>query len=115
MDAILNRRGLLMSGAAAALAPFGEALAQPPVSTAPLFDQFFKERLQLNPQGATQLGFDKGPNAALKGRLNDQSQAGVAAQRTSIRSQLDRLRALDRAKLPEGERAGYDAIHYALD
>ena len=111
----LDRRTLMLSAGALALAWKG-ALAQPaPASIAPLFDRFMQERLDLNPESATNLGLDKGPDAARKSRLNDKSEAGKAARRAMVKGQLARLKALDRAGLPPGERVGYDAILYALE
>lgn len=110
----VHRRGLMLSAGALALAWKG-ALAQPAAaSTGPLFDRFFQERLAIDPERATNLGLDKGANAALRSKLNDKSEAGKAARRALIKDQLARLGALDRAALPPGERFGYDAILYGL-
>jgi uncharacterized protein (DUF885 family) len=110
----LHRRAFILSAGASALALKG-AFAQPAAaSTGPLFDRFFQERLRQDPQNATNLGLDKGENAALKSRLNDLSEAGKTARKAMVKDQLARLKALDRAALPPGERVGYDAILYAL-
>ncbi len=77
-------------------------------------DQFFQERLRLRPESATQLGLDNGSNIDLKGRLNDQSPAGLAAQRVQVDSQLKRLKAVDRAALSDPDKASYDTILYSL-
>jgi uncharacterized protein (DUF885 family) len=114
---MLNRRSMLLSASAGAA-----ALALPPLARAqaggdqltPLFDQFFAERLRLRPESATQLGMDKGPNADLKGKLGDQSPAGLAAQKALTRSQLSRLEAVDRSALSAPDRASYDTILYSL-
>jgi len=114
---MLDRRSLLLSASASAA-----ALALPPLARGqgaddritPLFNQFFAERLQLRPESATQLGMDKGANAALKSRLSDQSPAGLAAQRAQTQSQLKRLEAVDRAGLSPPDRASYDTILYSL-
>ena len=74
---MLNRRDFLSSTAVLATT----ALAAAPLRAAPgqpaelnvLLDTFFQEDLQQNPESATQLGLDKGANAALKSRLRDES------------------------------------------
>ena len=111
---MLNRRAMLLSsGAAAAAVTIGpRAQAQGSPQLAALFDQFFKEGLQLRPESATQLGLDKGANAALKSRLNDGSSAGRAAARAQNRDQLHRLAAIDRTKLSNADRLNYDVIVY---
>ena len=69
---MLSRRDLLASTAAVvtlAVPRFTTgALAQDKAAAAlgPLLDVFFQENLEENPEGATQLGMDKGANAALK-------------------------------------------------
>jgi len=114
---MIDRRTLLLSGSAAV-----SVLALPEMSRAqgasstltPLLDQFFAERLQLHPENATQLGLDKGANAGLKGKLSDQSPAGLAAQRALTTSQLKRLEAFDRKGLSAPDQASYDTILYSL-
>jgi uncharacterized protein (DUF885 family) len=114
---MLDRRSMLLSASAGVA-----ALAMPLLARAeaggdqltPLFDQFFAERLRLRPESATQLGMDKGVNADLKGRLGDQSPAGLEAQRALTTSQLNRLEGVNRSALGAPDRASYDTILYAL-
>ena len=114
---MLHRRSLLASAGAAAatlaLPDLGRAQAAGDPFTG-LMDQFFQERIRLRPESATQLGLDKGPNADLKGKLGDQSPAGLAAQRAQTTSQLRRLEAVDRTALSPPDKASYDTILYAL-
>src|SRR6185437_7311340 len=113
---MLDRRQLLASASAA-----GALLALPRVALAddsplaPLFDQFFQERLRQRPESATQLGLDKGANADLKSKLSDESDAGRAAERRLTDSQLTRLRAVDRRRLTPPDQASYDAVVYSLE
>ncbi|MFI4950360.1 MAG: DUF885 domain-containing protein [Caulobacterales bacterium] len=111
---MLNRRDMLLStGAAAAvvgLAPRALAAGDPRLAT--LFDQFFQEGLRLRPESATQLGLDKGGNAGLKARLNDDSSAGRAAAKAQTADQLRRLQAIDRTKLTGPDALNYDVIAY---
>ncbi len=110
----LNRRAMLLSSGAAAaaigLAP--QALAGGDLKLAALFDAFFREGLQLRPESATQLGLDKGANAALKSRLDDGSSTGRAAAKSQNADQLARLQAIDRGKLTGPDRLNYDVVLY---
>jgi uncharacterized protein (DUF885 family) len=111
---MLNRRAMLLSSGAAAvaagLAPRAFAANDPALAS--LFDQFFQEGLQQRPEQATQLGLDKGQNAALKARLNDGSTAGRAAGKAQTADQLRRLQAIDRNRLTGADRLNYDVIAY---
>lgn len=118
---MIDRRSLLAgaSAGAAALALPRLALAQTQqpqgASLTPLFDRFFQERLRMRPESATLLGLDKGPNAALKGRLSDQSPAGLAAAKAQTQGELRALKALDRSKLSAADQVSYDTILYSLE
>jgi uncharacterized protein (DUF885 family) len=116
---MIDRRSLLVSASAgaAALALPGLAQAQAPAGSTltPLLDQFFRERMRLRPESATQLGLDKGPNTELKARLSDQSPAGLAASKAMTQDQLKRLKAVDRASLSAGDKVSYDAVAYSLN
>jgi uncharacterized protein (DUF885 family) len=79
-----------------------------------LLAAFFEENLRLNPERATQLGFDKGANSALKSRLSDASVAGIAAVRASTQQQLRRLRGIDASRLGAADRLSYDVVLYTL-
>ncbi len=111
---MLNRRAMLLSTGAAAtvvgLAP--RAIAAGDAQLGGLFDAFFKEGLTLRPESATQLGLDKGPNAALKSRLDDNSSSGRAAAKAQNADQLRRLQAFDRSKLTGPDRLNYDVVLY---
>jgi uncharacterized protein (DUF885 family) len=112
---MINRRNLLQSSAAAALASLPPANAQAAGDAAALnslFDAMFKESLENNPQGATLLGLDKGPNAALKARLNDVSDAGIARDKAQTIDQLRRLKEFDASALTGMDRVNYDTVRY---
>lgn len=115
---MLNRRDLLLSTGAAAvaigLAPRRAQAAGDPQLSA-LFDAFFDEGLQLRPESATQIGLDKGRNAGLKARLNDPSSAGRAKARALNDDQLRRLKAIDRSKLSGADRLNYDVVLYTRE
>ena len=113
---MIDRRALLMTTAAAGLAVAAPRMAHAAPGTSAdlnrLFDQFFQEGLRLRPEGATQLGLDKGKNADLKGKLSDESETGVRAARAQTESQLARLAAFDPSALSVSERLNYDTILY---
>jgi uncharacterized protein (DUF885 family) len=109
----LNRRAMLLSTGAAAAAGFAlPAVAAGDPQLAALFDAFFQEGLQQRPEGATQLGLDKGANAKLKWRLDDPSSAGRAAAKALNADQLRRLQAIDRSRLTGPDRLNYDVVLY---
>ena len=116
---MVDRRTVLLftmaAGATAALpalARNGEGDASAQLDR--LLAAFFEENLRLNPERATQLGFDKGPNAALKSRLSDVSVAGIAADRASTQQQLRRLRGIEPNGLGAADRLSYDVVLYTL-
>jgi uncharacterized protein (DUF885 family) len=118
---MLSRRELLATASLAAvanalpLAPFARADEQPSPEAAKLnalFDAFFQEQLQQNPEQATQLGLDKGADAALKSKLRDVSEHGIAAAKALNADQLRRLKTIDSTKLSPPERVNYDTVVY---
>ena len=109
---MLDRRRLLSSSAALAVsAALGRAAAAPEALNS-LLDTLFQEGLESNPEGATQLGLDRGANAGLKSRLSDRSAAGIAAAKALNQSQLRRLEALDTSTLTGLDRVNYDTVVY---
>ena len=121
---MMNRRDLLLAGAAGgAFAAGGAALAQPmgapPADAATaqlygLFDTFMQERLAANPELATSLGLDKGALAGLRFKLDDNSAAGIAADKAMTGSQLARLQGVDPARLHGLPRINYEAEIFSL-
>jgi uncharacterized protein (DUF885 family) len=122
---MIDRRRLMFTAAAgAALAASGQALAQDaPAAPAgdaagqlnALMDRIFKEMLLDSPETLTSLGFDKGPNAAMKSRLDDRSQAKVEADKVKFRQAMTDLSAIDRAALPAASAVHYDTLKYFGD
>ena len=76
---MLDRRAFLLTsaaaGAATALPARAAATDTPSPELAALFDAFFQEGLRQRPEGATQLGLDKGANAASRDRYASASVA----------------------------------------
>jgi len=118
---MLSRRHLLST--ASAFVAFA-ALSVPRVSVAAtgeagklnaLMDAFMQENLRQNPESATVLGLDTGANADLKGKLRDESTAGVVAGRALVKDQLARLKTVDANALGGMDRVNYDTVLYTLD
>lgn len=74
----MDRRSFLATSATVALLPLAEAPALAAVTKAgngdaqlnAIFEEIFQERVRNSPELASSLGLDKGPNAALKSRLD---------------------------------------------
>ena len=111
---MLNRRDLILAGtSAAALVPFAAAAqTSEDARLTALFDAFFQEDLRRRPEGATQLGLDRGSNADLRSKLSDGSAAGLAAARAQNADQLRRLVTIDRAALSASGKVNYDTVLY---
>ena len=112
-----NRRDFLLSTGAAGLAlGLGAGAASPGWAASPLsalFDAYAEQTLQLSPEGATLLGLDSGPHAALKSKLDDRSWSAVQAANDACATRLKQLRAIDRASLKGADLTNYDAVVYA--
>ena len=119
---MMDRRAFLLTTAASAAAP--RAFAGVPASRRAgstagaeknldmMLQDFFAEGLQQRPEGATQLGLDKGVYNDLKFRLSDESDAGREAARAMTRRQIDRLQAFPTSTLSLQARLNYDVILY---
>jgi uncharacterized protein (DUF885 family) len=121
-----NRRDLLLTVAAAAIAP--KALAQAPSPGFPatsvqvsnpalhrLFDSLTEDMLRDDPETATFRGLDSGPRAALKSRLDDRSWAAVQRSGAHCAERLARLRAISPAGLNAQDKVNHDTVAYALE
>jgi uncharacterized protein (DUF885 family) len=120
---MLSRRKFLASTAAVAGAlasqPLSLRAAEPSSGEAArlnaLLDAIFQETLRQNPEGATQLGFDKGANVDLKSRLRDESASGIAAAKALTADQLRRIKKIDASALTGMDRVNYDTILYTRE
>ena len=114
-----DRRTLLLgaaSTAALALVP-RDLLAQANPAPAsgplgPLFDRLVQAQLRRSPEYATNLGLDTGANADLRGKLSDQSFAGIAAAKAQNLAELRALEAVNRAALPTDQAIDLDCVLY---
>lgn len=113
-----RRQFLASSGAAAALvAAFRPefALAQAgsgDAALASLLERQFQQLLRRAPELATNLGLDKGPNAALKSQLSDSSKAGQRHALNEIKQGLADLRRTNQASLSQAGKLNYEVIEY---
>jgi uncharacterized protein (DUF885 family) len=105
----LDRRTFLATGTAAgalSVLPASALMAQQTGDTnlTKAFDQVFAELLRNSPEGATSLGFDKGANADLRHKLDDNRYAAIAEDRARYKKSRAAITAIDPATLsPQGK------------
>lgn len=105
----MDRRTFLATGTAAAalsVLPASALMAQPTgdASLTKAFDQVFAELLRNSPEGATSLGFDKGVNADLRHKLDDNRYAAIAEDLARYKKSRAIISAVDPATLsPQGK------------
>jgi uncharacterized protein (DUF885 family) len=110
---MLNRRDFLFTSGAIALVPAASlAQADDDAKLDGLFSVFVGEDLHHRPEGATQLGLDKGADAALRSQVTDNSAEGIAKAKALTADQLRRLEAVYRAGLSPAGRVNLDTVLY---
>lgn len=109
-----RRQFLFAAASAAALAPAAGALAQGAGQLDAIYDAYFQQDLERFPEGATELGLDKGANAAAKSLLTDVSPAGLDAMRKVNADRIAQLKAIARPGAGM-DRINYDTILYVED
>jgi uncharacterized protein (DUF885 family) len=119
MSPSINRRDAIALLASTATLPFTSACMreQPPVSPATteadalaLLDQIADNLLRLGPEGATSLGIDTGARAALRSQLTDRSAQGQQQIADLIRTDLERLKAVNTSGLSYATRTSVDVV-----
>jgi uncharacterized protein (DUF885 family) len=84
-----------------------------------LLDDMAWRLLQLQPEGATSLGVDKGEHIDLRSRLSDRSASGVRAIERTVREDLARAFAVDTSTLDFQSRTAVEVVksayHTALE
>src|SRR3954469_7049445 len=120
----MDRRTFLATGATVALLPLTEAPALAAV-TKPgsgdarlnaLFEDIFQERVRNSPELASSLGLDKGPNAALKSKLDTRTGPAARAQDLARdRRSIARLRAIGAGTLSEPAKLNREVVLYSLE
>ena len=120
----MDRRSFLATGATAALLPLAEVPALAAIAKAgsgdaklnQLFEDIFQERVRNSPELASSLGLDKGPNAALKSKL-DTDPVPVARQKNLARNRraIAKLKAVPAATLTEAAKLNREVVLYSLE
>ena len=120
----MDRRSFLATGATVALLPLTDARVLAAVSPTgsgdarlnALFDDILQERLRNSPQLASSLGLDKGPNAALKSRLDsDPAPVKRASGLARNRRAIARLSAVNPATLSDPAKLNREVVLYSLN
>ena len=101
--------GLAIAGPAAALQDVPKSDAQQ------LLDSVADNLLAQSPEGATSLGIDTGARAAMRGQLSDRSAAGVKALADTLKADVARVRAFDKAGLDHATRTSLAVVESAYD
>jgi len=120
----MDRRNFLTGSATLALLPLTEtsaigAAAAPGSGDArlnELFENIFQERVRTTPKLASSLGLDKGPNAALKSKLDTRPNA-VARHETLARDRraIAQLHAIGPTTLSDPARLNREIVIYSIE
>ncbi|GAA0645044.1 DUF885 domain-containing protein [Brevundimonas lenta] len=119
---MLDRRRFLLTTAAAA----GAAVAAPAFAGAAvqseggakvtaLLDKMMQEFLAQSPEFMTTLGLDTGPNAAVRSKLDDRSQAFTDRTFAAFRGYGQELDAIDRNALTGMDAVNYDTTRFVVE
>ncbi len=116
----MDRRTFLSSTTAAAAVSLAPAMlrAQPAsgdIALDALLDRIFADGLKESPEQATQLGLDKGQNAALKSTLDDHSLAGRARALARNKKAMADIAAIDPATLSKQGKLNREVVLYSLE
>ena len=121
----MDRRSFLATSATVALFPLVETPAVAAVTSKAhsgdarlnaAFDRIFEGRVRHSPEQASELGLDKGANAALKSRL-DTRPAPVARREDLARNRraIAQLNAINPASLSDAARLNREVVLYSLN
>src|ERR1043165_9693200 len=120
----MDRRTFLATSATVALLPLTEGPVFAAAATSgtddaklnALFDDIFQERVRNSPELASSLGLDKGPNAALKSKLDTRPLA-AARQEDLARNRraIARLRAVSTSTLSDNAKLNREVVLYSLE
>jgi uncharacterized protein (DUF885 family) len=121
----MDRRSFLATSAALSFAPLAEAPAFAAATKSAgsgdarlnqLFEDIFQERVRTSPELATSLGLDKGPNAALKSKL-DTRPSNVARHEDLARNRRDiaKVTAIRPATLSDAAKLNREVVLYSLE
>jgi uncharacterized protein (DUF885 family) len=119
---IVTRREALAALAAAAALPLVSACGKDRASTTgatgdadalALLDDVANNLLSLSPGAATSLGIDTGARSALRSQLGDQSAEGQQRIARQLKTDLDRVNAVDTSKLSHAVRTSVEVVRSA--
>jgi uncharacterized protein (DUF885 family) len=119
---VLSRREAIVALASGAALPLiagcagQRAAARPATREAgalALLDQVADDLLRLSPEAATSLGIDTGARAALRSQLSDRSVEGQQQVARQIRTDLERVRAINTTNLSHPIRTSFDVVRSA--
>ncbi|MBB4859693.1 uncharacterized protein (DUF885 family) [Novosphingobium chloroacetimidivorans] len=115
----MKRRDFMATGSAAlALATIrpGALMAQAPgdAKLVAALDRIFYSDIDLQPETATERGYDKGERAALKSQLDDNSPAGRARRTAQDRKSLAELKAIAPAGLSQAGKLQREVALYVV-
>jgi uncharacterized protein (DUF885 family) len=120
----MDRRSFLATSATFALLPLTETPVLAAATKAgsgdarlnELFEEIFQERVKISPELATSLGLDKGPNAALKSKLDTRPAAAARQQELARdRRAIARLNAISASTLSDPAKLNREVVLYSLD
>ena len=123
-DPLLSRREAIAALASAAALPLMSACGpdRAPAALAPatndgearaLLDGVADNLLRLLPENATSLGIDTGARAALRSQLGDRSAEGQQRIATQLRTDLERINAVDVSSLSPAVRTSFEVVRSA--
>jgi uncharacterized protein (DUF885 family) len=115
----MDRRTFVNStGAAALVATSARIAAQAPAKDAELdtaFENIFQRFLDTSPELVSSLGLDKGPRAAAKSQLDDDSAAGTQRRLALTRKALAELESFNTAALSPAAALDLEVVTYSLE
>ena len=115
----MDRRTFMVStGVAALAARSGVAFAQGAAKDSALdatFEAIFQKYLDLSPTLASSLGLDKGPRAAQKSQLDDNSASGLQTRLAATRKSIADLKAYQGAALSPAQKLNLEVVSYTLE
>jgi len=118
----MDRRSFLATSATIAVLPLTEAPAFAAASGGgdaklnALFEQIFKDRVRNSPELASSLGLDKGPNAALKSKLDtDPAPLQRAKDLARNRRAITELNAISATTLSDAAKLNREVVLYSLE
>ncbi|MFL6725309.1 MAG: DUF885 domain-containing protein [Sphingomicrobium sp.] len=121
----MDRRSFLATSATVAFLPLTESPAISAITAAPgggdsrlnaLFEDIFQDRVRHSPELASSLGLDKGPNAALKSRLDTRPAASARNEDLARnRRALAELNAISPATLSDPAKLNREVVVYSIE